>query len=159
MKLSRRQLLVTGAALATTTLAPNAMSAAAANFNLQGLDSPVNLQQYRGRVVYLDFWASWCAPCRQEAPVIEQLWPEYRERGYLFVGVNILDGKESARDFIDEFQLTFPSVYDDRGEVYLDYGVVGLPEAFFLRAGLEVATKYVGALDEESLRTQLDRLP
>lgn len=108
--------------------------------------------------IFVYFWASWCAPCREEAPLIQRLWPEYERAGYTFVGVNILDSRRDAEAFIAEFGITFPNVYDDGGGVYLDYGVYGIPEAFFLRPGLLVDRKYLGPLKEDGFRKMLAAL-
>ncbi len=110
------------------------------------------------RPVFIYFWASWCAPCYREAPVIQQLWPEFEAAGYRFVGVNIMDHEQDARAFIEEFGLTFPMAYDAAGDVYLEYGVYGLPEAFFLEPGLRVDQKFVGELHEQELREMLGRI-
>lgn len=107
--------------------------------------------------VFVYFWASWCLPCREEAPIIERLWSEYRARGYTFVGVNILDLEKDARAFANEFGLTFPLVRDEAGSVYLQYGVYGVPESFFLAPQLRVQAKFLGPLTEQALREQLDR--
>jgi len=104
------------------------------------------------------FWASWCTPCAAEAPVIQQLWGEYRGRGYTFVGVNIWDADKDARAFAERYGLTFPLVRDADGAVYLGYGVQQLPMAFFVRPGLRVEERYVGQLEEAGLRRMLDQL-
>ncbi|MDA0256320.1 MAG: TlpA disulfide reductase family protein [Chloroflexi bacterium] len=106
--------------------------------------------------LFVYFWASWCAPCESEAPLIQALWPEYEARGYTFVGVNVMDNRGDADAFAARHGLTFPVLRG--GEVYLEYGVSGLPEAFFLRPGLEVSRKYVGELREAEFRAMLDRL-
>jgi cytochrome c biogenesis protein CcmG, thiol:disulfide interchange protein DsbE len=116
------------------------------------------LDDYAGGPLFVYFWASWCAPCREEAPIIERLWPEYDALGYTFVGVNILDAERDARAFAAEFGLTFPLVRDVEGTAYLDYGVYGLPEAFFLRPGLIVSEKFNGALGEQEFRAMLAKL-
>lgn len=115
------------------------------------------LAEHSGGPVFIYFWASWCAPCEEEAPLIQSLWPEYEARGYTFVGVNTWDTEDAARAFVERHGITFPIVFDD-GETYLDYGVYGLPEAFFLRPGLTVDAKYIGALVEDDFRQRLDLL-
>lgn len=128
-------------------------------FELTAFDgTSFSLADHTGAPVFLYFWASWCEPCRKEAPAIQTLWEEYRDRGYVFVGVNMLDNEEAARAFADEFGFTFPLVTDVAGSVYVDYGVYGLPEAFFLRPGLEVDQKYIGELTETVLRERLDAI-
>lgn len=118
----------------------------------------VDLAAFERQPVFLYFWASWCTPCREEAPLIERLWPEYRERGYAFVGVNIQDQEAAARAFVAEHRLSFPVVRDAEGSVYLDYGVYGLPESFFLKPGLQVHQKYLGEFTEADLRARLDAI-
>ena len=125
------------------------------DFDLPAFDgSRFVLAEHANEPVFVYFWASWCAPCEQEAPLIQALWPEYEALGYTFVGVNIWDSEESAREFVTRHGITFPIVIDD-GTTYLDYGVYGLPEAFFLRPGLLVEQKYLGALTEEPFRERL----
>ena len=108
--------------------------------------------------MFIYFWASWCAPCAREAPLIERLWPEFERAGYTFVGVNLLDSEGDARAFIERYGLSFPLVTDDGSGIYLEYGVYGLPEAFFLRPGLVVSQKFIGELSEEQFRRMLGRL-
>lgn len=108
--------------------------------------------------VLVYFWASWCAPCAAEAPLIQQLWGEYGGRGYTFVGVNIWDGEKDARAFADRYGLTFPLVRDADGAIYLGYGVQQLPMAFFVRPGLRVDEQHLGQLEEAGLRRMLDQL-
>ena len=128
----------------------------ASTFELPRFDAGTfALADYREHPVFLYFWASWCTPCRTEAPVIQRLWPEFEARGYTFVGVNIQDQDADAIRFIQEHGLTFPQVRDREGSVYLDYGVYGLPESFFLKPGLVVREKYLGEVTEPVLRERL----
>jgi len=117
---------------------------------------PFQLGRYADRPLFVYFWASWCAPCEREAPLIQELWAEYEARGYLFVGVNVMDNAGDAEAFARRHGLTFPVVRG--GEAYLDYGVTGLPEAFFIGRGLDVSRKYVGELREADFRAMLERL-
>ena len=108
--------------------------------------------------VFVYFWASWCIPCQAEAPIIQKLWPEYQQRGYRFVGVNIWDAESDARRFIEQQKLTFPVVADTDGRVYVDYGVAALPDSYFLEPGLRARARYQGAITEDTLRRLLDEL-
>jgi thiol-disulfide isomerase/thioredoxin len=131
----------------------------APDFTLEAFDgSTLALAEHADRPILLYFWASWCEPCKTEAPLMEELWTEYRERGYLFIGMNIWDSETEAREFAQDYGLTFPVVRDRENEVYLDYGVERLPIAFFLRPGLEVDRQYIGELKESELRSMLDDL-
>jgi cytochrome c biogenesis protein CcmG/thiol:disulfide interchange protein DsbE len=105
---------------------------------------------------FVYFWASWCAPCVAEAPLIQRLYPEYQAKGYTFVGVNIWDAEPDARRFAESQGLTFPLVTDPGGKTYLSFGVQQLPTAFFLRRGLETDRRFIGALSEAQLREMLD---
>jgi thiol-disulfide isomerase/thioredoxin len=130
-----------------------------ADFDLPRLDgSRFVLANHSDRPVFVYFWASWCGPCEQEAPLIQKLWPEYEARGYTFVGVNILDAAKPAQAFIERHGLTFPTVIDSDGDAYLDYGVYAVPEAFFLRPGLDLEQKYIGELTEQPFRELLDAI-
>jgi len=117
------------------------------------------LSEHASGPVFVYFWASWCAPCEREAPLIQSLWPEYQARGYTFVGVNIWDGDADARAFIDRHSITFPTVINgDDDSTYLDYGVYAVPEAFFLLPKLEVDAKYIGELTENAFRERLEAI-
>lgn len=117
---------------------------------------PFALAAYADRPVFLYFWASWCIPCEKEAPLIEELWPEYRDRGWIFLGVNIWDIERDAQRFVERHGLTFPLARDADGEVYVEYGVQGLPTAFFVAPGLQLYARYDGLLSEETLRGLLN---
>ena len=126
-------------------------------FTAETLDGEsFSLERHAGRPLFLYFWASWCAPCEREAPLIERLWQEYEARGYTFVGVNVMDNHAEALAFARRHGLSFPNV--SGGDVYLEYGVVALPEAFFLLPGLRVSGKYIGELREEAFRAMLEAL-
>lgn len=132
----------------------------APDFTIERLDDELfSLADYTDRPVFLYFWASWCIPCVAEAPVIESLWPEYRDRGWMFMGVNIWDTETDARAFVDRLDLTFPTGRDTEGGVYLDYGVQALPTAFFIAPGGRIHARYDGQLTEEALRALLEEVP
>ena len=126
-------------------------------FSLPTFDGDsVAIADYSSGPVFLYFWASWCAPCEREAPLIERLWAEYAAQGYTFVGINILDSERGARGFVERHGLTFPMLFDGAGDVYFEFGVNGVPEAYFLAPGLEVERKYIGELREPEFREMLE---
>ncbi len=132
----------------------------AAPFTLQLFDGGrVRLADLRGTVVVMHFWASWCYPaCYEEAPVLENGWRTYKDRGVVLVGVDIQDTAEPARKFLEQFSLSFPNGPDPTGKISVDYGVYGVPETFFIdRAGI-IRFKHVGALTEDLFRSQVERL-
>jgi cytochrome c biogenesis protein CcmG/thiol:disulfide interchange protein DsbE len=120
---------------------------------------PLALENLRGRVVVVNFWASWCYPaCYEEAPALERAWRRYRDRGMVMVGLNIQDRPEAARQFLDRFQHTFPNAPDPTGRVSVDYGVYGVPETFFIDRAGRIRGKHVGAVTDEILSAQIERL-
>ncbi len=126
-------------------------------FTLPTLDGErVAIADYADGPVFVYFWASWCAPCASEAPLIERLWAEYEPQGYTFIGINILDSERGAREFVERHGLTFPMMIDGDGDVYFDFGVNGVPEAYFLQPGLDVTRKYIGELREQDFRDMLE---
>lgn len=132
----------------------------AAAFTLTAFDgSPLSLETLRGKVVVVNFWASWCKPaCYDEAPVLERAWRTYRDRGVAIVGVDMQDTPEAAQVFIRRFALTFPNAPDLGGKVAVEYGVYGVPETFFVdRAGM-IRAKHVGAVTDEVIRGTLEPL-
>jgi cytochrome c biogenesis protein CcmG/thiol:disulfide interchange protein DsbE len=132
----------------------------AAPFTLTTFDGePISLESLRGKVVVLNFWASWCYPaCYEEAPVLERAWREYRDRSVMLVGINIQDKEEPARKFLQQFGHTFPNAPDPQGRVSVDYGVYGVPETFFIDRAGRVRAKHVGAVTEPIFRAQVERL-
>lgn len=129
----------------------------APDFTLPRLDAgELRLADFRGRVVLLNFWASWCPPCRAEARTLEAAWQRYKDRGVVFVGVNIQDQEPDARAFLEEFGITYPNVIDRGHRVAIDYGVWGLPETFIIDGDGRITYKHIGALDWTTVMTRLD---
>jgi cytochrome c biogenesis protein CcmG, thiol:disulfide interchange protein DsbE len=114
-------------------------------------DGELSLRELRGQPVVLNFWASWCPPCREEAPRLEHRWRAARRQGVLFLGLNMQDLAEDARDFIREFELTYPQVRDAGDDVARDWGVTGLPETFFTSARGRVVAHVIGAVSARQL--------
>ena len=131
----------------------------APDFTLPLLDGgALTLSQYLGQPLVINFWASWCPPCRQEAPALERTWRAYKDRGVVFVGVDIQDTKEDARVYLREYDVTYPNVLDGDGKVTVDYGVIGLPITFFVSRDGIVERRWVGAVKERQLVAWVDEL-
>ena len=114
-------------------------------------DGRVALDELRGMPVVLNFWASWCVPCRVEAPLLEESWRDARERGTLFLGLNMQDLTPDARDFMREFDNTYLNIRDPSNDVARDWGVTGLPETFFISREGKIVGHVIGAISPEQL--------
>ncbi len=112
-----------------------------------------HLEDYAGRPLVINFWASWCPPCRNESPGFERMWRKYQGAGIQFVGVDIQDTERDAAEYIQEFGLTFPNGRDPDGAITVDYGVIGLPVTFFVGADGVVRGRWVGAVPEDKLES------
>jgi len=100
----------------------------------------VSLKDFRGKLVFLNFWASWCLPCREEMPAMERLYQEFKDKGFVIVAVNVKDKRKDALAFIKELKVTYPALYDPEGEVGLLYGAWGLPATYLIgREGVGLA--------------------
>jgi len=115
-------------------------------------DGEVGLEELRGTPVVLNFWASWCDPCRAEAEVLERAWRDTGSRDALFLGLDVQDATEDARAFIGDFGLTFPHVRDPGNETQRAWGVTGLPETYFLARDGRVVGHVIGTVDAAQLR-------
>lgn len=125
-------------------------------FSLTLFDGSVlRLEDLRGKAVFLNFWASWCPPCRAEAPALEAMWQRYRKANVVFVGVDIQDKEPDAREFLREFAITYPNGMDRGSRIAVDYGVWGVPETFFIDPQGRITYKHVGALGEEIIAAKL----
>jgi len=131
----------------------------APDFNLPQLNGqPLHLASYRGKVVLLDFWATWCVPCRAEIPHFIELQQKYGDRGLQIIGVSMDDGPEPVRDFYQQFHMNYPVVMGNAktGELY--GGVLGLPIAFIIGKDGLIDSKKIGAADMAVLEREIQKL-
>lgn len=118
----------------------------------------VGSEELRGEVVILNFWASWCLPCRQEHPVLrqaERAWPDDRAR---VAGVVYQDGPDAARRYMERMGGDWPNLMDPESRIAIDFGISGVPETFFLGPDGTVARKHVGVLTWDLVRGTVDSL-
>jgi cytochrome c biogenesis protein CcmG, thiol:disulfide interchange protein DsbE len=129
-------------------------------FDLERLDRDGTLStaDLRGKAVVVNFWASWCIPCRDEAPVLQQTYERYRGQGLVVLGIDVNDFRQDARRFMERYGLTYPVVYDGKGATVGKWGVRGFPETFFVdRSGKLVGERITGAVDIERNREAFER--
>jgi cytochrome c biogenesis protein CcmG/thiol:disulfide interchange protein DsbE len=118
----------------------------------------ISLQDLRGKPVVINFWASWCPPCRIEAPLLERTWRAYKDQGLIFIGVNIQDREVDALNYLREFDITYPNGPDPIGEISIDFGVSGLPVTFFISGKGEVVRRWVGAIEKSVLISAIEEI-
>lgn len=119
-------------------------------------DDRLAIRELRGSPVVLNFWASWCTPCREEADRLERGWGESGDDGTVFLGLNMQDATDDAMAFIDEFGNTYPNVRDPTDSVANDWGVAGIPETFFISAEGRVVGHVIGVVTPEQLRAGIE---
>jgi peroxiredoxin len=96
----------------------------------------VSLAQYKGQVVMINFWASWCGPCRQEMPLLESIYKKYNKMGFTLLGVNVEPNSQAANDWLKATPVSFPILYDSDSKVSKLYDVAGMPSTVIIdRAG------------------------
>jgi cytochrome c biogenesis protein CcmG/thiol:disulfide interchange protein DsbE len=120
---------------------------------------PVNLADLQGQGVVLNFWASWCGPCRAEAELLEQAWRQEEANGIVFVGINYQDNEESALQFLDAFDVTYPNGPDIRNLWARTYDIQGIPATFFIGPDGTLQSQVQGAiLSTSSLENHLAQI-
>jgi cytochrome c biogenesis protein CcmG, thiol:disulfide interchange protein DsbE len=132
----------------------------APGFTLERLDGEggaLALDELRGKAVVVNFWASWCVPCRKEAPYLEQVWRGNRDRDVVVVGLDSRDFRGDARRFMRRYGLSFPIAFDGPGDVSKEYGVTGYPETFVIDREGRVVDAIVGEVNTDEDKTRLRR--
>jgi len=129
--------------------------------SLQAAAADLDLRAYRGKVVYVDFWASWCAPCRQSFPWLDNLVREYGKQDFIVIGINVDKDRNLAEHFLAETPAEFPILYDPKGELATIYKVAGMPSGVLIDRTGHVRFQHAGFSDkqkglyEEQLQTLL----
>ncbi|HET6601836.1 MAG TPA: TlpA disulfide reductase family protein [Gaiella sp.] len=121
-------------------------------------DGQLAVTDLKGKAIVVNFWASWCIPCRDEAPVLQKTYERYRDQGLVVLGVDVNDFRQDARRFMKRYGLSYPVVYDGKGSTVGKWGVRGFPETFFVdRTGKLVGERIEGAVDIERNRDAFQR--
>ena len=132
----------------------------APDFQLPALDGhgDERLADYRGRPVIVNFWASWCNPCRKEFPLLKQALRDHRAQHLAVIGVTYQDIPSDSRAFVKQKQATWPQGIDDGGAVASAFGVRAIPQSFFVRADGTIAARVFGFTNESALARPLAQL-
>jgi len=122
----------------------------APTFSLEQLDGrgDLSLTSLRGKAVVLNFWASWCGPCKDETPLLQRGWTRWQGKDVAFVGVDVKDFRGDARSFVNRYGVTYPNVYDGKGSLVGRYGVTGFPETYFIDARGKVRHRIAGPVED-----------
>ncbi len=120
--------------------------------------SAIDLRAQQGKVVVINLFASWCAPCRQEAADLEQTWREYRDRPVQFLGITYKDTAAKAQAFLQEFGVSYPCGQDPGGRIARAYGVTGVPETFIVDQHGRLVRHILGPVTQSELSRELNRL-
>ncbi len=137
--------------LATLLVQPFPEPLPAPALSLRGMDGrPLRLEDLKGQVVFLNFWATWCVPCRQEMPAMERLYRDYREKGFAILAVNFGESKAEIQAFVNELSLRFPVGMDASGAGARAFGVRGLPVTYLLGRDGRILWKVLGSREWDS---------
>ncbi|PAE22860.1 MULTISPECIES: TlpA disulfide reductase family protein [Bacillaceae] len=135
----------------------------APDFQLTDMEgNPVKLSDYRGKAVLLNFWASWCPPCRAEMPHMEKLYKKYKDKNFDILAVNLTNTEKNngdAEKFVKELGLTFTIPMDVKGAVGGDYNIMAYPTSYFIDSDGVIREKVLGALNEEYMEKEIKKLP
>jgi cytochrome c biogenesis protein CcmG/thiol:disulfide interchange protein DsbE len=120
-------------------------------------EDSISLASLRGKAVVLNFWASWCEPCKEEAPMLEQVWQEYRDRDVVVLGVNAQDFTSDARGFVERYGMTYPVVHDGPGSSIGRYGLTGFPETWWIDPQGRLVAYHQGPVEREDIVDGIER--
>jgi cytochrome c biogenesis protein CcmG/thiol:disulfide interchange protein DsbE len=115
----------------------------------------LNSEDLKGKAIFLNFWASWCPPCRAEAKDLEAAWRKVKADNVVYVGVALQDTDENARAFLKEFDVSYPNGRDESGKIAVDYGVWGIPESFFIDPQGRITYKHTGGIRAALVESKL----
>ncbi len=119
--------------------------------------SEIKLSDLRGQVVFINFWASWCVPCREEQPGLEKVWRQYRDKGVVFLGIDYVDTEPAALKYLQEFDVTYANGPDLGTRISPKYHIQGVPESFLVDRQGNIVLFKIAPMNETELVTELDK--
>lgn len=148
-----------GSALLADPAQPPQVGGPVPDFALVALDgTPMSLSAHQGQVVVLNYFASWCPPCRQEAADLEQTWRNYQDQDVQFLGIAYQDAAAKAQAFLDEFDVTYPCAAESSNRTARLHGVTGVPETFIVDRQGNLVRHFLGPITREELSREIDLL-
>lgn len=139
--------------------AANVRPLPAPDFKLTAVNgSEVRLSELRGQIVVLNFWASWCPPCRDEARALESAWRSQQGNHVVFLGLNLWDAENDARNFLNQFGVSYPTLLDANGTTAIEYGVTDIPETFGINASGVLMKRWIGPMSATDVATFVESL-
>jgi DsbE subfamily thiol:disulfide oxidoreductase len=150
---------ITGLTVADRQAAAQVENTPAPSFSIESLDGgTVSLDSLSGHIGVINFWATWCGPCREEAPAFRRLSRQYEDRGVRFLGMNERDDRAAAQEFMRSFGLDYPSGFDPSGTLADDFRLYAMPTTFVIDPAGIIRYRFVGYLTETDLREAIDTL-
>ena len=131
----------------------------ARDFTLKSLDGEeLSLSDFRGDVVLINFWATWCGPCRAEIPDFEQVYGKHKDKGFMILGLNQQESPGVIEPFAEELGMTYPVLLDEQGQVMSEYRILGLPTSVLVDRDGVIQLRHTGTMTAAQLESQLDDL-
>ncbi len=151
-------LIVVGLLIVLLTSRPGVSDGTAPNFSAQTVDGQtVSLAEHRGEVVMLNFWATWCPPCKAEMPVLQNAYETYKDDGFTIIAVNNMEALSTVQRFAQSANLSFPIAMDERGVVQQTFGIMGYPTSIFVGPNGEIYATHSGALRADQLTQYIEQ--
>lgn len=135
----------------------------APSFTIQTLTGEtVSLEDFRGKRILLNFWATWCPPCKEEMPDMQTLYNEFKDQDFVVLAVNVTiteKSSEAVTKFVEDYDLNFPILMDEKGEVAHQYEILSYPTSFFIDSDGIIRKKIVGGLSKKVMQSEMSLLP
>jgi cytochrome c biogenesis protein CcmG/thiol:disulfide interchange protein DsbE len=152
-------LAIVGFRIRSASAGPVPINSPAPGFTLEAYDGQTyRLADLRGKVVVINFWASWCQPCKDEAPELENTWRHYKDRNVLFLGIGFVDTETEAKAYIKEFNITYPNGPDLGTRISQAYRIRGVPETYFIDPAGRLVFSKIGPTTQNEMMNVIEPL-
>ena len=131
----------------------------APDFSMTGISGQqISLKDLRGQGVLVNFWATWCYPCREEMDDLKAAYEKYKDQGIVILGIDMKEGEDTVRKFTDSYKITYPILIDTDGKVSDAYNVFGIPSSFFIDREGVIRDIVLGEMDQDSINNKIEKL-